>query len=194
MFLRQTQRRRTLRMTPPRARASYLCRPPQPVCGGGAVRAGRGPDCATGGACRRRQVGGAVRPDTLAPTVPPGWIVGMGDRTGTYVTRSARHGRSRESRVIQSALRKRSAPRATSRPSAWTEIQSLRSARPRRRHSNRKCLPGSVQSARTARSALIGRPIASEVPPGARMHLFGAHSSFTRARLSSLRARRRFGA
>jgi two-component sensor histidine kinase len=29
--------------------------------------------------------------DVLLPAVPPGWIVGIGDRTGTYVTRSARH-------------------------------------------------------------------------------------------------------
>jgi two-component sensor histidine kinase len=29
--------------------------------------------------------------DALLPAVPPGWIVGVGDRDGTYVTRSARH-------------------------------------------------------------------------------------------------------
>jgi two-component sensor histidine kinase len=29
--------------------------------------------------------------DALLPAVPPGWIVGVGDRNGTYVTRSARH-------------------------------------------------------------------------------------------------------
>ena len=193
MFLRQTQQRRTLRMTPPRARASYLCRPPQPVCGGGtgAVRAGRGPDCATGGACRRRQVGGAVRPD--APAVPPGWIVGMGDRTRTYVTRSARHGEATgkpgDPEYVAKAIG--SSGYFTSVSLDGNTILAVSASQ--ERHGNRKCLPGSVQS-RTARSALIGRPIASEVPPGARMHLFGAHSSFTRARLSSLRARRRFGA
>ena len=29
--------------------------------------------------------------DALLPAVPPGWIIGIGDRDGTYVTRSARH-------------------------------------------------------------------------------------------------------
>ena len=29
--------------------------------------------------------------DALQPAVPPGWTVGVGDRNGTYVTRSARH-------------------------------------------------------------------------------------------------------
>ncbi|HEX8666503.1 MAG TPA: HWE histidine kinase domain-containing protein [Beijerinckiaceae bacterium] len=29
--------------------------------------------------------------DVLVPAVPPGWTVGVGDRSGTYVTRSARH-------------------------------------------------------------------------------------------------------